>query len=203
MKKLQSTFAILTSVCLFVLIAHSALAQFSVGINGSVASSDVEGSETFYGGGLNAKIFPTSNFAIGLGIKAFGESRKFSAAGQTLEYSAGIIPITALVDYYFTDGFLRPYVGAEVGVYAVASSIKFNGQESSKVNSTNGGVAPKIGLLLAIGNLGIFAEGAYNIIFGNKDGNANVGGLNNVNFDKTSKFFTVNVGLQIGIPGGK
>ncbi|GAB4039176.1 hypothetical protein [Spirosoma jeollabukense] len=185
---------------IFLLALTPSFAQFSVGINGSAAFSDVQNSKTIYGGGLNAKIFLGSKLDVGIGVKAFGESRSFSAAGQTLEYSAAIIPITALIDYYFTEGVLRPYVGAEVGAYSVGTRIKFNGQESSKINSTNAGVAPKVGLMLAVGNLGIFAEGAYNIIFGNNDGSASVGTIGNVNFDQTSKFFTVNVGLQIGIP---
>jgi hypothetical protein len=177
--------------------------QFSVGIHGSLASGDAKGSETFYGGGLNAKLFLSSKLDIGVGLKAFGENRKFEAGGQTFEYSAGIIPITGMIDYYFADGFLRPYIGAEAGVYSTGYRIKFNGQESSKINSTNVGVAPKVGLVLALGNLGIFAEGTYNVMFGNKDGNANVGGVNNINFEKTTKFFMLNVGIQIGIPTPK
>ncbi|GAB4020546.1 hypothetical protein [Spirosoma koreense] len=178
-------------------------AQFSVGAHGSLASSDVEGSNTLYGGGLFAKIYLSSQFDVGIGVKAFGETRSFSAVGQTLEYSAGIIPVTGMIDYYFTDGVLRPYIGAEAGVYSTAYRIKFNSQETSKVTSTNVGVAPKVGLVLALGNLGIFAEGAYNLMFGNKNGSATVGNLGNVNFDRTSKFFTLNVGLQIGLPTAK
>lgn len=201
MKRILSGFVAACSICL--LTITSAQAQFSVGVHGSLASGDAQGSETFYGGGVNAKIFLSSKLDIGVGIKAFGENRKFQAAGQTLEYSAGIIPITGMIDYYFTDGFLRPYIGGEVGVYATGYRIKFNGQETSKINSTNVGVAPKAGLMLALGNLGIFAEADYNIMFGNKDGSANVGGIGNVNFDKTTKFFMVNVGVQIGIPTTK
>lgn len=189
-------------VC-FLFALTPALAQFSVGINGSAAFSDIKGSETTYGGGLNAKIFLGSKLDVGIGIKALGESRSFSAGGQTLEYSAAIIPITALIDYYFTEGVLRPYVGAEVGAYSVGTRIKFNGQESSKIYSTNAGIAPKVGLMLAVGNLGIFAEGAYNVIFGNNDGSANIGSVGNINFEETSRFFAVNVGIQIGIPKRK
>ncbi|MBD2754431.1 porin family protein [Spirosoma validum] len=191
----------LVSICL--LSALPGRAQFSVGLHGSLASGDAKGSETFYGGGINAKLFLSSKLDIGIGLKAFGENRKFEAVGQSLEYSAGIIPITGMIDYYFTDSFLRPYIGAEVGVYATGYRIKFNNQETSKVNSTNVGVAPKVGLMLALGNLGIFAEGDYNIMFGNKDGSANVGGVGNVNFDRTTKFFMLNVGIQIGIPTTK
>ena len=198
MKRIYVGFIAVLGMCLLTLTPS--FAQFSVGINGSAAFSDVQNSKTIYGGGLNAKIFLGSKLDVGIGVKAFGESRSFSAGGQTLDYSAAIIPITAQIDYYFTEGILRPYIGAEVGAYSVGTRIKFNGQESSKINSTNAGVAPKVGLMLAVGNLGIFAEGAYNIIFGNNNGSANVGTIGNVNFDQTSKFFTVNVGLQIGIP---
>lgn len=201
MKRIFFGFVAALGICLLALTP--AQAQFSVGIHGSLASSDVKGSETFYGGGVNAKLFISSNLDIGVGIKAFGENRKFTAGGQTLELSSGIVPITGMIDYYFTDGFLRPYIGAEAGVYATGYRIKFNGQETSKINSTNVGVAPKVGLMLALGNLGIFAEGDYNIMFGNKDGSADVGGIGNVNFDKTTKFFMLNVGIQIGIPTTK
>lgn len=203
MKTLHSLAATLVGICLLTLTTQSAFAQFSVGINGSAAFSDVKNSDTFYGGGLNAKIFPSSKLAIGVGVKAFGEKYDFSVANQNFQYTSSIIPITAMLDYYLSDGFLRPYVGVDAGVYATGYRIKFNGQESSKISSTNAGAAPKIGLMLALGNLGIFAEGAYNFIFGNKDGSVNLGGVNNISFDNTSKFFTVNVGVQIGVPSSK
>ena len=196
-----------TSVCailvFFLLLLTPAFAQFSVGVNGSAAFSNVRNSTTIYGGGLNAKVFLSPKVDVGVGIKAFGESRTISVGGQTLNYLEAIIPITAQVDYYLTGGLLRPYIGAEVGAYAVGTEITFNGQESSKIRSTHAGVAPKAGLMLAIGNLGIFAEGAYNVIFDNSNGSAYVGTFGNVNVDKTSKFFTVNVGLQVGIPRRK
>ncbi|MGA0558416.1 hypothetical protein ACO2Q8_17275 [Larkinella sp. VNQ87] len=200
MKNFRYTLFLLSSLLLLGAVVNPVMAQFSVGINGSLASSDAEGSDTFYGGGINAKLFPTSKLALGLGVKAFGENYTYTVGGQSLEITNSIIPVTAMVEYYFTDGFLRPYLGAEAGVYATGYRVKFGSQESSKINSTHAGVAPKVGLVLALGNLGIFAEGGYNILFGNKDGSANVGSIGNVNFDRTSQFFTVNVGIQIGIP---
>ncbi|WP_420147665.1 hypothetical protein [Spirosoma sp.] len=193
-------FSLTATVIIFLFAVTSSQAQFSVGAHGSLATGDAQGSETFYGGGAFAKIYLSSRFDVGVGVKAFGESRSFNAGGQNLELSAGIIPVTGMIDYYFTDGFLRPYIGAEAGVYSTAYRVKFNGQETSKVTTTNAGVAPKVGLVLALGNLGIFAEGAYNFMFGNNDGSANVGGVGNINFDRTAKFFTLNVGLQIGLP---
>ena len=198
MKRIFFGFIASLGICL--LTFTPGRAQFSVGVHGSLASDDVKGSNTFYGGGAFAKIYLSSKLDIGVGVKAFGESHSFSAGGQNLDISAGIIPITGMIDYYFTDGFLRPYIGAEAGVYSTAYRIKFNGQETSKVTSTNAGVAPKVGLVLALGNLGIFAEGAYNIMFGNKNGSTDVGGVGNVNFDTTTKFFMLNVGIQIGLP---
>lgn len=198
MKKIYSSFCAILGFALLVLTP--AFAQFSVGINGSAAFSNVRNSNTFYGGGLNAKFFLSPKIDVGVGIKAFGESRNISAGGQTLNYLEAIIPITAQIDYYLAEGFLRPYIGAEVGAYAIGTEITLNGQESSKIRANHAGVAPKVGLMLAIGNLGIFAESAYNVVFDNSNGSAYVGKIGNVNFDKTSKFFTVNVGIQVGIP---
>lgn len=196
-----SGFSAALSIC-FITLTPS-FAQFSVGLHGSLVSEEVKGSDAYLGGGLNAKIFLSPRFDIGVGIKAFGESQDFGGAGQNYGYTAAVIPITGMVDYYLSDGFLRPYIGAEAGIYATAYTIKLNGQETSKVNSTRFGVAPKVGLLMVLGNLGIFAEADYHILFGNKNESVNVGSANNINFDKNTKYLMLNLGIQIGIPTSK
>jgi len=194
MKKLFLTFAILATA--LVATTQKATAQFSLGIHGSYFAPDAKDAKGLYGGGLQAKVFVTEQFAVGVGVKSIQEEFK----GTGYEFTNTIIPVTGMLEYYLTTGVVRPYIGAEAGVFT--SKVKGNVLGvSSESSSSKFGAAPKFGIAIPIGNLGIFAEGTYNFIFDNKNGNDN-GSPTNADFSTSSKFFMVNAGLTFGF-GGK
>jgi hypothetical protein len=184
-------------------ISTATFAQFSLGVQGGVAKSNVEDSKTIAGGGVNLRVFASPQFAIGVAGKVYADGSKYTVAGQTFETTGAVIPVTGTLDYFFTTGAIRPYVGGDAGVYFSGYNAKFNGNtilESEK--RSNFGAAPRAGLLFAFGNMGIQIEGIYHFVFGNKDYSATTGSASNVDFESTSKFGGVNVGLIFGI-GGK
>lgn len=184
-------------------IATAGFAQFSLGLQGGVAKSNVEDSKTIAGGGLNLRVFASPQLALGVAGKIYADGSKYTFAGQTLETTGSVIPVTGTVDYFFTTGAIRPYIGGDAGVYFSGYDAKYNGNtifESQK--HSNFGAAPRAGLVFAFGNMGIQVEGIYHFVFGNKDHSATTGGASNVDFESTSKFGGVNVGLIFGL-GGK
>jgi hypothetical protein len=88
-------------------------------------------------------------------------------------------------------------------VYFSKYKAKWNGEtvlESS--TRSNFGTAPRAGLVFAFGNIGIQVEGIYHFVFGNKNHSSETGSVDNIDFESTSKFGGVNVGIIFGL-GGK
>lgn len=184
-------------------ITTASFAQFSIGLQGGVAKSNVEDSKTIAGGGLNLRVFASPQVAIGVAGKIYADGSKYTFAGQTVETTGRVTPVTGTIDYFFTTGVVRPYIGGDAGVYFSGYDAKYNGNtlfESQK--HSNFGAAPRAGLVFAFGNLGIQVEGIYHFVFGNKNHSSTTGSANNIDFESTSKFGGVNVGLIFGL-GGK
>ena len=184
-------------------VSTTSFAQFSIGLQGGVAKPNVEDSKTIAGGGLNLRVFASPQLAIGVAGKIYADGSKYTFAGQTFETTGRVTPVTGTIDYFFTTGVVRPYIGGDAGVYFSGYDAKYNGNtilESQK--HSNFGAAPRAGFVFAFGNLGIQVEGIYHFVFGNKNYSANTGSANNIDFESTSKFGGVNVGLIFGL-GGK
>jgi outer membrane protein W len=181
----------------------AASAQFSLGIQGGLAKSNRENSKAVAGGGVNLRVFASPNLALGVAGKIYADGTDYTLAGQTLSFTGTLTPITGTVDYYFTEGVIRPFIGGDAGVYLSKYNAKYNGNtisESSK--HSNFGAAPRAGLVFAFGNVGLQVEGIYHFVFGNKNNRAQTGNANNVDFESTSQFGGINVGLIFGL-GGK
>lgn len=175
----------------------SAKAQFALGIHGSYFVPDAKGADGVFGGGIHGKIFASPQFALGVGLKVVGEENK----GTGYKVTNSIVPVTAMAEYYFSDSGIRPYIGAEAGVYFSSLKYEITGFGEQTFKQNNFGAGPKLGLAIPIGNLGIFAEGSYTFIFDNKDNSANTS-AGNIDFKSSSKFFMVNAGITVGF-GGK
>jgi outer membrane protein W len=148
-------------------------------------------------------VFASEQVAIGVAGKLYADGSKYTAAGQTFETAGAVIPVTGTLDYFFTTGFVRPYVGGDAGVYFSGYEARYNGNVIFESKShSNFGAAPRAGLVFALGNLGIQVEGIYHFVFGNRNHGATTGSANNVDFKSTSKFGGINVGLILGL-GGK
>ncbi len=190
-------------VALIMTATSASYAQFSLGLQGGVAKSNVEDSKTVAGGGVNLRVFASPQFAIGVAGKIYADGSDYRVAGQNLSTTGTLMPVTGTLDYFFTTGVIRPYVGGDAGVYFSKYDAKWNGNtvlESSK--HSNFGAAPRAGLLFAFGNLGIQVEGIYHFVFGNKNHSSQTGSVDNIDFESTSKFGGVNVGVIFGL-GGK
>ncbi|KAA6439275.1 hypothetical protein FEM33_13460 [Dyadobacter flavalbus] len=193
----------LAIAALFVTSSLTGFAQFSLGLQGGIAKSNVEDSKTVAGGGVNLRVFASPKLAFGVAGKIYADGSDYTIAGQTLSSTGTLMPVTGTVDYFFSESFIRPYVGADAGVYFSKYDAKFNGNtilESSR--HSNFGAAPRAGLLFAFGNVGIQLEGIYHFVFGNKNHSSTTGSASNVDFESTKNFGGVNVGVIFGI-GGK
>ena len=191
-------------VAAFVFLMNSAgFAQFSLGLQGGLAKSNIEDSKTIAGGGINLRVFTSPQFAFGVAGKIYADGSDYNIAGQTLSSTGTLTPITVTGDYYLLQGLIRPYIGGDAGMYFSKYKAKFNGNtvlESSK--RSNFGAAPRAGIVFVFGNLGIQVEGIYHFVFGNDNHNATTGSASDIDFNSTSNFGGVNVGVIFGL-GGK
>lgn len=192
------------AVAMVVAATSATFAQFSLGLQGGVAKSNVEDSKTIAGGGVNLRVFASPHFAIGVAGKIYADGSDYNFGGQNLKSTGTLMPVTGTLDFFFADGVIRPYVGGDAGVYFSKYKAKYNGETVLESDTrSNFGAAPRAGLLFAFGNFGIQVEGIYHFVFGNKNRNATTGNVNNIDFESTSKFGGVNVGLIFGIGGSK
>ncbi|MCE7065505.1 outer membrane beta-barrel protein [Dyadobacter sp. CY326] len=172
-----------------------ASAQPSIALHGSYGFSDQgDISKGLWGGGAQLRFFLGPHLAVGATAKVFTEDLEITPGTGSIETSSSIIPVSGLLEYYFTEKGIRPYIGTEAGVYFL--KLKAG---NLKANASNFGVAPKVGLQIPLGKtFGIFAEGAYNIVFGNEN-SIQVSNPGNVDFNNSSKFFTLQAGIIIGL----
>ena len=186
------------------LMSVSGFAQLSLGLQGGLAKSNRDNSKTVAGGGVNLRGFLSPNFAIGVAGKIYADGTDYTVAGQTLSFTGTVVPVTGTLDYYFTQGVIRPYIGGDAGMYFSKYNAKYNGNtiaESSK--HSNFGTAPRLGVVFAFGNVGLQIEGIYHFIYGNKNNSGQTGSADNVDFESTSQFGGVNVGLIFGLGRAK
>ncbi len=184
---------------LLMLLIPAAKAQVAFSLHGTLAAPTLDDANTRGGAGANLKFFLGKQFAIGAAAKYISLSYE---ANDNLDLQAigSLIPLTVTADYYLTSGFLRPYIGGEAGAYIQRFDLRQGNNDLYSSKSTRFGAAPKVGLAIAIGNLGIFAEGNYHFIFSNKDGSANIGSSRNVNFKNPQNLWSVNAGITFGFP---
>lgn len=185
--------------CFIVAFTFKSYAQVSVGLQGGAARS-TKSDLDMLGFGVNLRIHATPHLAIGAAAKVYAGSNEYGSGSSQYKLINGIIPVTGTVDYYFSTGVVRPYIGGDAGVYISNYAIEQNDDriyESS--NYKNFGAAPRAGIIFALGNIGLQVEGIYHCIFNNKNHQATTGNLGNVNFKSSSQALGVNVGLIIGL----
>jgi hypothetical protein len=107
----------LAIVLVILTISSASFAQFSLGLQGGIAKSNVEDSKTVAGGGVNLRVFASPQFAIGVAGKIYADGSDYTIAGQTLRTRGTLTPVTGTLDYFFATGVLRPYIGGDAGVY--------------------------------------------------------------------------------------
>jgi outer membrane protein W len=133
------------------IIVFNAQAQIDVGATIGLqipTGSFGDGAKTGFGINLVGKYNLNSNIALGLnlGDQFFG-MKDTGISG--LSASASIVPITGLFEYHFGSGKVKPYLGADLGLYIVTAKAKYQGQTSSSTK-TYFGFAPVGGILYGI-----------------------------------------------------
>lgn len=186
-------------------ISSVSFSQVQLGLHGS----RLEGTgSSQWGLGGHAKFLLADKVAIGIGIRSYPKDMKTentTIGGTNYKIARGntIVPVTGSVDYYFGEGMLRPYVGADVGAYFtqyVFSMTENNGSSSfydTKDKKTYFGAAPKVGLNVELGPVGIFGQAGYNLLFGSgDDDDIMVPGITTgIDAKATDKFWTFDVGV--------
>lgn len=199
----KSFIQFLGGICLAWLLQAPAFSQFSLGLQGGLAKSNVEDSKTIAGGGVNLRFFATPHFAVGVAGKIYADRTNYSVVGQDLTFKGTLTPVTGTADFFFTTGTVRPYLGGDAGMYFSKYKGEWNNSTFSESSRhSNFGVAPRAGIVVAFGNVGLQIEGIYHFIFGNKDHSYTTGSASNVDLESTSEFGGINVGLIFGL-GGK
>lgn len=199
---------------LLLLSTTKTFSQVQIGLHGS----RLEGTgASQWGFGGNAKILFGDKFAVGAAVRAYPKDMKteqMTIGGNTYKVATGntIVPVTGSLDYYFGSTGIRPYIGADVGAYftqnvlSVAQSSGSSSNTSQRVTDkkTYFGAAPRVGLNVGFGPIGIFGQAGYNFLFGSGDKNEITVPVYNARFDTkpTDKFWTFDVGLYFKI-GGK
>ena len=187
------------TVIIIVLINSSGFCQYSLGIQTGLAKPNEEDAEIISGGGLNLRYFTSKQMAFGVAAKIYGDKAETDVLGQSLRLTEKLIPVTATFDYYLLTGLIRPYVGGDAGVYFTRFRARVDGSTVSATRRGNPGVAPRVGVLFAVGRFGIQVEGIYNFVFGNRNHGTYNGQVVNMEFKSTSEYGGVNVGVVFGL----
>lgn len=155
------------TLALFVLIGLTgtkANAQLQLGLSANHYSFLEEGvkfSDGFWGGGITARYFVSPKFAVGLNGRYFTRSE----SSQGLSVSINVIPVTGQAEFFFTEGKVRPYVGAEAGVHVAIAKISVLGESESDSDS-NLAVAPKAGIqFMFTDKIGLDLNAGYHLVF--------------------------------------
>lgn len=205
---------VFATTIVFAFMASDSYSQVQIGLHGS----RLQGTNTSqWGFGGNVKFLIADKFAIGVAARAYPnkdmKADNFSSGGVDYKMVRGntIVPVTASLDYYFGKAPVRPYLGVDAGAYfrkQVVAISKADGSSSSYSTSDKGtffGAAPRAGLNIELGPVGIFGQAGYNFLFGSgsKD-NLTVPGLNSdIDTKPVDKFWTFDVGIFFKIGGSK
>ncbi|MBX2922988.1 MAG: hypothetical protein KF746_12395 [Chitinophagaceae bacterium] len=204
---------LLSATTLLLLISGVSFSQVQIGVHGS----RLEGSgSSQWGLGGNVKFLIADKFAIGASVRGYPKDMKteqVTVGGTNYKIARGntIVPVTASLDYYFGEAPVRPYLGADVGAYFtqyVFSMTQNNGSSSfynTSDKKTYFGAAPRAGLNVEFGPVGIFGQAGYNILFGSGDKDKlTVPGITDpIDSKATDKFWSFDVGLFFKIGRGK
>lgn len=160
-------------IALFIgFIVFSAQAQINVGATVGVqipTGSMSDGMKTGFGFDLLGKYMLNENLALGVdigwarfGTEDLGIEEDVNASGQ-------FIPITALAEYHFGTGKVKPFVGADLGMYIFKIKASYQGISASTSDSYFG-FAPIAGIEYDIkDNLAFTANLKYNYILVEED----------------------------------
>jgi opacity protein-like surface antigen len=142
-------------------------AQFKVGGTIGVQipiGSMADGMKTGFGFNVAGKYMLSDNFDLGLNIgwARFGVE---DVGVEDVTASGQFIPVTALAEYHFnSSGKVKPYIGADMGLYVFKVKAKSGGYTASTSDSYFG-LAPVVGIEYEMKeNLALAANLKYNYV---------------------------------------
>jgi len=168
MKKLSVILFVL--LCFFYINANSQIVGGAT-IGLQAPSGDfADGVKMGFGINLTGKYFLKENMAVGLnlGYNRFG-AEDYGWDEYDIKATASMVPITGLFEYYFTGKSVKPYLGADLGLYRYGWKVKYEG-ESESDGEVYFGLAPTAGILYEISeSLTFCANIKFHNVFGEGD----------------------------------
>jgi len=144
------------SVLLFALLCF-----FSLNVNAQIVGGATvglqapmgdfgDGAKMGFGINLVGKYMLNENMAVGLnlGYNRFG-AEDLGLGDYDVDASFFAIPITGLFEYHFSGNTVKPYIGADLGLYSLGAKAKYQG-ESASTSDMYFGLAPVAGILYDI-----------------------------------------------------
>lgn len=164
MKKLSLLFLVL-----FCFFSFSANAQIyggaTLGLQAPIGDFG-DAADMGFGINLTGKYMLNENMAVGLnlGYNRFGgEDWDLGEGDYKISYS--MIPITGLFEYHFGGDVVKPYLGADLGLYSFGATVKYGG-ESESDSELYIGFAPVAGILYDLNeNLKLCANIKFHNVF--------------------------------------
>lgn len=160
-------------IALFALVSINIKAQIvggaTIGLQAPIGDF-ADGAKMGVGINLSGKYMLKENMAVGLnlGYNKFG-GKSFGFGEWDLKYSYTMIPITGLFEYHFGGETVKPYVGADLGLYHFGAKIK-SGGDSHSDGELYFGLAPVVGALYDFSdNLVFCANLKLHNVFGDGD----------------------------------
>lgn len=176
-------------------VYQPAYSQFGLYVHGIGTKSSWQETKFKYGVGAAAKIH--------LGKVSLGAASKYiplpvlEFQSSSFQQKSTVTPLTGLVEYAFTKGIFKPYLGVEAGKYRIRSRITSVSETTVSYAVSRWGVAPKLGFSLAIIGLGLFAEGSYHRILGSEQ--ETILSAPGTIWKNPNAFWTLQAGLRFGL----
>ncbi len=135
----------LALICFFTFNANAQiLGGATLGLQAPIGDF-ADGIKMGVGINLMGKYMFKDNMAVGLNL---GYNR-FGIEDSDGDASVSMIPITGLFEYHFEGSTIKPYVGADLGLYSYGWKFKYDGQ-TEKDSEIHFGLAPVAGILYDI-----------------------------------------------------
>jgi outer membrane protein W len=135
---------------ILLMVVMNAQAQFKAGATVGVqvpVGTSMDGYKTGLGLNLFGKYMLKENMAVGLNLGFLGLGFESSGGdGDDSTPKSRFMPVTGLFEYYFNGDKIKPYIGADLGLYNYKVSYKAGGTSYSDSKSYFG-FAPVVGAM--------------------------------------------------------
>jgi len=164
---------VLTLLAFFAVLAglQNSFGQFHFGAQLSALKNTKE-DFGITGFGVHARLFLGKNLAIGGNIRIWPKKYEEDTEGSVkVRYGNFLGNTSGMLEYYFGERDIRPYVGMDAGFYFTNSVLQIKDGNTTITDESHSqsyfGLGPKIGLGLDLTSfIGFFGQIQYNALFG-------------------------------------